>query len=303
MNLVGPGELFALASALCWAVAVMLYTRSGEQMSPFTLNLTKNSISAVLLWPTAMLFAGSGMPALSTQEWLVCVLSGVIGIAVADTLYFACLNRIGAGRTGIVAALFSPSVVALSALFLGERLAPLQGVGFCTVLAGVIVVAFSRVARRDVDADQLRSGIALGATAVFLMAVGIVMVKRIVEQHSLLWIVEIRILAGVAGMLAVVLAQRRSGALIRELRQPHRWGQVLLGSFLGTYLAMIFWLAGYKYTLASIASVLNETSSVFILILAWLFLKEPLDRYKIAGVLLTFGGVVMMLVAQPESSL
>jgi drug/metabolite transporter (DMT)-like permease len=60
---------------------------------------------------------------------------------------------------------------------------------------------------------------------------------------------------------------------------------------------MILWLAGYKYTLASIAAVLNETASVFILLLAALWLKEPLTRRSVLGVTLTLGGVALMLLA------
>ena len=58
---------------------------------------------------------------------------------------------------------------------------------------------------------------------------------------------------------------------------------------------MVMWLAGYKYTQASIAAILNETASIFILLLAWLLLREPLGRRGAIGVSLTLGGVVLML--------
>jgi drug/metabolite transporter (DMT)-like permease len=59
----------------------------------------------------------------------------------------------------------------------------------------------------------------------------------------------------------------------------------------------VLWLAGYKYTLASVAAILNETASVFILVLAWIWLKEPLTRRAIGGVVLTLAGVSCMLLA------
>lgn len=59
---------------------------------------------------------------------------------------------------------------------------------------------------------------------------------------------------------------------------------------------MSMWLAGFKYTDASVASILNETSSIFILVLAAVFLREPLRRRSLLGVGLTFGGVACMLV-------
>lgn len=55
----------------------------------------------------------------------------MIGIGLADTLYFRALNRLGAGRMGIVGNFYSPFVLVLSFVFLGERLSALQGVGSC----------------------------------------------------------------------------------------------------------------------------------------------------------------------------
>jgi len=61
---------------------------------------------------------------------------------------------------------------------------------------------------------------------------------------------------------------------------------------------MVLWLAGYKYTLASVAAILNETASIFILLLAAIWLKEKLTRRAIIGVGLTLTGVSVMLMAR-----
>ena len=65
-------------------------------------------------------------------------------------------------------------------------------------------------------------------------------------------------------------------------------------SVLGAYLAMIFWIAGFKYTKASTAGILNQTSVVFALILATVILKEPFTRRKLASVILAMAGVLLI---------
>ncbi|HAI58249.1 MAG TPA: hypothetical protein DCM32_00010 [Xanthomonadaceae bacterium] len=55
------------------------------------------------------------------------------------------------------------------------------------------------------------------------------------------------------------------------------------------------WLGGCKFTSASVAAILNASSSVFILLLAWVWLKEPLSRRARAGGALTVAGVACML--------
>jgi len=119
----GIGEFYALVCALLWASAVVLYKYIGDSLSANTLNLVKNIIGLSLLLPTALIFEGLALPALSLNEWLIVIASGYFGIAVADTWYLQALRYLGAGRTAIVASLYSPFVVILSIIFLGEQLA------------------------------------------------------------------------------------------------------------------------------------------------------------------------------------
>ncbi len=290
----GLGEICSLLSAFCWAVAVILFKRSGETMRPFALNLVKNLIALGLMLPTLLFVYGTDWPTLPLDAWWITLASGVIGIAVADTLYFEGLNRLGASRMGVIGSLFSPMVITLSILFLGEALTPAHFGGFLLVLIGVTLVN-ARAARSHIDPNVLRQGLLVAVLSVVLMAVGIVMVKTILEEHEFLWVVQVRLVGGVVGMLLVMIVRRRSRAVWQELVRPHHWWGITWASILGTYLALMLWLAGYKYTKASIASVLNETASVFIVVLAWLFLSEQLNRRQALGVLVSFGGVLVML--------
>ncbi len=126
----GWGEFFALSSALVWALAVILFRRSGETLPAFELNLFKNLFGLVLMVPTILLVEGLELPDYTSIELLLVFLSGLLGIAVADTWYLKALNMMGASRTGIVSSLFSPFVIFLSAVFLGERLVSWQWLGF-----------------------------------------------------------------------------------------------------------------------------------------------------------------------------
>src|SRR5210317_1738261 len=105
------GEIFALSSALTWALAVILLRRSGETLPPFELNLFKNCFTLLLMTLTVVLVGGPGLSGYSSGELLTVFASGIIGIALADSWYLQALNLMGASRTGIVASLFSPFVI------------------------------------------------------------------------------------------------------------------------------------------------------------------------------------------------
>ena len=59
--------------------------------------------------------------------------------------------------------------------------------------------------------------------------------------------------------------------------------------------ALIFWIAGMKYTLASLAAILTQTTTVFILLLAILFLHERLTARKLAAAALAVAGVLLIV--------
>ena len=292
--MIGWGETFALASALGWALAVVLMRRIGETLPAFELNLFKNSLGMLLLVPTILLVNGLEVPGYSLYELAVVFASGVIGIAVADTWYLRSLNLMGAGRAAIVASLFSPFVIMLSMIFLGERMVPWQWLGVFLVISGVLMVTW-RVQYSSIDPKDIRKGAILGVAAVFMMALGIVLVKESLEARPLLWTMELRLAGGVAGMLAYTWVKGQWQSVRRNFQRPQPWLGIIGASFLAAYLALILWLAGYKLLDASVASILNQTNVVFILLLAWLMLGEQITRRKLAGIVLTIGGVLIMV--------
>ena len=287
----GLGEAYSLGCALAWGIAVVLFKKSGESLAPFALNLFKNTLGALLMLLTILGLQGMAWPPIPLADLLLILFSGLIGIAVGDTLYFRALNAIGASRMAAAQTLYSPFVIGLSLLFLGERLRPLQFIGVACVLAGIFLVTYVRNAGA-VEARVLLRGVLTGVLSVFVMAVGIIIAKPMLEQHDFLWVVFLRIAAGVGGMLLVVAWRRNAGELMAAYRAVRHWPQVLSGAVMGTYISMMLWLAGYKYTQASIAAVLNELAAVFILLFAVLFLRERVTPRQIAGVLLAMLGVV-----------
>lgn len=290
----GWGEVYALLSAVTWALAVVLLRRSGETLPAFELNLFKNCFGLLLLVPTIFLVDGLSLPFYTPTELLFVFLSGLVGIAIADTWYLTALNMMGASRTAIVSSLFSPFVIFLSFIFLGERLVTWQWLGFILVMAGVLLVTW-RQKRSSVDPENLKKGLLYAVGAVFMMAVGIVMVKEILETRSFLWTMGLRFVGGVAGMLMILPLWGRWQGVKRSFASPQPWGTIFLASFLGAYLALILWLAGYKLIDASVASILNETNVVFIVFFAWLILGEWINRRKLIGMALTVAGVIIMM--------
>jgi len=66
-------------------------------------------------------------------------------------------------------------------------------------------------------------------------------------------------------------------------------------------LAMVFWVAGFKYAPASVAAILNQSSTIIALILATLVLKEPFSIRKFVAAILGISGVLIVTLDAPHS--
>ena len=305
---IGLGELLSIGSAATWAVGVILYRQLGARLPPLTLNFLKNSLVFAMVLAAIAVVHGLAPPAFRLDHLLLALASGAIGIAIADTLYLRALNEIGAGRMGVIGNLYSPLVVVMSVVFLGESLGLLQLLGFGLVMAGVGLVAHPAPPEPDAPIDagaaaaaapaaappRTLRAVLLGVLAIALMAVAIVMVKRVLEAQPVLWVTGVRMAGALAG-LVLIAALRGELRLLRPPAGGLDWKRLVIAAVVGQFLSMVFWLGGYKYTQASVAAILNETSSVFIVLLAWLWLGEKMGPRGLAGVALALAGVACML--------
>jgi drug/metabolite transporter (DMT)-like permease len=223
----------------------------------------------------------------------ILLLSGFIGIAVADTLFFYSLNLVGVGIISIVDCLYSPMVFFFSAILLSESLTPLQYAGGGMILVAVLITSRHKPPEGRTRL-QLLAGIALGVLDMAFLAFGIVIAKRVLEGFPIVWASLIRLVGGTAALAVIValLPQRR--AIVSVFSPSRSWKFILPASVLGAYLSLLLWIGGFKYTKASVAGILNQTSSIFALILATLILKEAFTKKKFAAVVLALAGIVLV---------
>ncbi len=288
------GETNAILTAIIWAVAVILFKKSGEKVHPIGLNLFKDLLAVLLLLPTLWLFGESFFYEAPLADWGLLLFSGALGIGISDTLFFMCLNRLGAGLAAIVDCFYAPFIIGLSIIWLDESLTVIQIIGTILIISAVLT-AIQRRGSNQTNRHELIMGIIYGILAMLTVAVSIVMIKPVLEKSPLFWVSEIRLVGGVIVLLIVLLFHPSRRNIVKSVLSVDRWGYTLSGSVVGAYLALVFWLAGMKFTMASTAAALNQTSSIFVFIFAYIFLKEPINLQRTIGIILGVGGSIMVM--------
>jgi drug/metabolite transporter (DMT)-like permease len=287
------GEILSLATALAWAVGVILFRKTGESTPAVALNLFKNALTAVLLVLTLLLVKIPLFPDVPRSDWRLLAASGLLGIALADTLFFLALERLGAGLVAVVDTLYSPAVIGLSVVFLHERVGPRILVGAGLVVGAIVVGSTGLPAPGSTRRDILL-GTMFGAIAMVATACGIVMVKDTLGMVPVLWAATVRMTFGAIGLLPLMLVPRwrsDAGAVFRPSRV---WALAVPGTVVGSYVSMTAWLGGYKFAPASVAAVLNQLSTIFIFVLAAIFLKEPMTPRRTLAVAMAVAGALLV---------
>lgn len=288
------GEIYALGAAIVWACAVILLQRSGESAGPFALNLFRIGISLPLLVITTLLAGTPLLRAAPLTDYLILLASGVIGIAIADTLFHRSLNAVGAGVSAIVGTVYSPTVVLMAFLLIGERVSTVDLLGMALILSGILLSTSLPPLPGQRTRRELIEGILLGVLSIALLAFAIVIAKPVLDRSPLLWAATVRQTGCMIALLLSTLFLRRTRRAYRFFRPTRAWRFMLPATVLGSYISLMLWMAGMKHTLASLAAILNQTATIFILILAVIFLREPLNLRKAIAAALAVAGVLLI---------
>jgi drug/metabolite transporter, DME family len=278
----------ALAGAFCWTLATLLWRRIPPTLSANQLNLCKTLLAflvqlpflAVVEWP-----AGQG------RALLLLALSGVVGIAWGDSLFFGALRRLGTRRSLTLTA-GGPAVTALAGLLtLGERPHPPQWLGI-----GLIGLAVALVARQTPDpADGQASpslpwsGLALALAAMACGSAGALLARSALRSGEVPTLLAATVRLGAAsvvlapglGQLAGVLHQRRS--------PPLPWPSMGVATLLGTNLGILLQQIALAGLPGGLAVALLSTSPVMALPFAHLEADRPGTRGLVAAVAATAG--------------
>ncbi len=281
------GDLFAVLTAFCWSSAVILFELSGKLLSSLQISLIKNIIGVIGFTITIILMDISFF-GYTNSEIIILTLSGILGVAIGDLFFLKSLKIVGSGVSAIVATIYVPSIFFMANLFLGEEITKKAMVGGALICFAIFIAVYKKQELKK--SNLFLKAVILGILAQVFTAMSVLMVKPIMENHNIVSIALVRFGIGLfITLIYIYVAQGLSIIRMTFIDGFKNW-YVIFGSIMGTYLSVIFWLSGFKYTLASRAAIYNELSTIMIIILASIFLKESMTKRKLLAIIFAISG-------------
>lgn len=132
------GDLLIFSGNLFWAVFTVLSKPLLKETSPLKLTTWTMMLGTVFYLPFCVrdILRLPSAP-ISTGAWAVLIYSGFFALAVCYVIWYTSVRRVGNSKTAIYDNLVPVFTVICAALFLGEKITVVQGLGAVVIFFGV----------------------------------------------------------------------------------------------------------------------------------------------------------------------
>ncbi len=290
-------EWLALAAALLWAIASLLSVRPAAHLGAFAFSRWR--MGCVTLMLGSMSLVTGGFASLAPQQWASMALSGLIGIFIGDTALYACLNRLGPRRAGLLFACHALFSALLGLYLFDEQLQGSRLLGAILVLAGVMVAVLYGRSRAPLALEFTRGplaiGLVLGLLAALCQSLGTLIAKPVMQTGA------DPVAASCTRMAAALLAHlalRWAGIGLARPRQPitgRVLGIIALNGLLAMGLGMTFIMLALQQGSVGMVAILSSTTPVMLLPLLWWHTGQRPGLAAWLGAALVVAGTALVL--------
>jgi len=294
------GAVYALTSALSWAgsstILKFLTTRI-DTLSLNTLRLCVVSIFLLALIP----ISGRGTEFINTSltPLAYLIISGVIALAIGDTIHIKSLEYLDVSRAFPIAQCSYPVfTLFLVVSLLGESLTWVTGLGTFFVLLGIYLITSTRMAPSINSAPRRISGkgVILALIAGIAWAISAVTLKLGVVGMDPLVAAAIRMFSATIVLLPFALSQRKRGALQLRKYGSRSLALAVISGFLSYGAGMVLFIIAIQLIGAGKTVVLLSASPLFLLPFSIFILKERLTRLALIGIFIGVAGICLVAI-------
>ena len=284
--------LSVFISSILWAISTQFYSKMVNKLTVFRFNFYKNVIAFVCFFIAAY-FMGSVIAPKQSIGWLM--MSGFLGLGLADLFIFYSFAKNGPARTMMLSA-FSPSIIAIHSYFiLGKTLPVAKVMGLFFLLSCLFFVAMERKRRGNVS---LKIAL-LALVGVNLEALGVVFTKQAFMLAPELNSMTANLYRLLPAIVFLFIFNRIRGVKmeIGDIDKKTKT-TVVASSIMGAFLALYFYLhAISKHGHPSIIAGLGSLAPIYASIYEhWRDKKRP-NRYFIGSILSMIAGALLLIFA------
>ena len=294
------GAVYALTAALVWAGSSTIIKSITTKIDALSLSALRLCVASLLLFAVISLSGRiTEFINIPLMPLVYVIISGIIGLAVGDTVFIKSLSYLDVSRAFPIAQCAYPVFTMLLAVsLLGESFTWVTGLGTFLVLLGIYLITSTWKASgiNSISGKISGKGIVLALIAGIGWAVATVTLKLGVMDMDPLVAGAIRISSAAIVLLSFALSQRKRGALqLRKYGSPSL-ALALTSGLISPGMGMVFFIIAIQLLGAGKTAVLSATSPLFLLPFSVFILKERLTRLTLIGIFTGVTGICLVAI-------
>ena len=225
--------------------------------------------------------------ALTRRDWIEVALLGSVGTFLYQFCFVASVKRTSIGNSSLIIGV-SPIVIALMSAIAGhERIRPVRWLGIAVAMLGLYLVVGHGI---DLSGQTWRGDV-LMMGGVICWAVYSVASQGILKRHPPLIVIALTFSIGatlyVLTMMPVLISTDWAAV------STFSWAMMLTSALLALNLSYWIWYTGLQKLGGSRTSVYSYLTPVVAMIVAAVWLHEPISGNQLAGAGAIFGGLLI----------
>ncbi len=275
-------------TAVFWGGTFIAGRIAAREAPPFCAAFLRFLVASLVLGALVVRTRRS-FPLPRPSQFLPLLILGLTGVFAYNVCFFSGLKLIPANRASLIIATNPAFLTLFSALIYGERIRLIHGLGILASMGGAALV----VSRGELGL----LGMSLGRGELFIFGCVASWVtyslvgKRVVRSLSPLLAVTYACLLGSAALLFPALSEGLTSSVLDYSAAV--WGSILYLGIFGSAIGFIWYYEGIQAIGPSRAGVFINFVPLSAVVLAYLFLHEPLDLSLGIGACLVVGGVTL----------
>lgn len=247
--------------------------------------ITGTVVFLAALWVTRD--RGKPRPALTRTDWIQLFFLGLVGTFLYQLCFVSSVRRTSVANGSLIIGL-SPIVISLMSAFVGhERIRPLRWAGVFMALLGLYFVVGHGV---DFSGQTLRGDL-LMLGGVLCWATYSVASQPILKRHSPLVVIALTFSVGAMSyvlMMTPILADVDWRAV-----SGFSWFLMFTSAILALNVSYWIWYTGLQKLGGSRTSVYSYLTPIVAMIVAAIWLNEPISSNQVAGAAAIFAGLLI----------
>lgn len=321
------GIVFALSANLVFSLSNVIFKKTERDTSPTMINLFRTTVG-LITYVIIALIANRFTLIFQFPPQLIgfLLLSSLFGQVMGDTAYFFSQRYMGPAKALAVSLTYPFFTILIDVFFLHGSFNPWILLAAAIICGGVLLIAYSQSNKQNeplhinIGKKEVILGLTFALIASLSWAIGITFtdlsMTQIDETFStgrLTSVVGTLVRFPLAVFLltsinfSILFVQKRKEPIHTENRSidlvkyqirgrtKSSWGWLVAGALIGTSIGLYLYTEAAYIAGAVTMALMTTAGPIFSILLDWMINKEKISPLGLLGIVLTLGGVVVII--------